>query len=158
MNSLKVVGLRRLSRLIKSLKRNKKSIVFTNGCFDLVHAGHVRYLKKAASLGDVLVVGVNTDASVRRLKGPGRPLVQLSHRLEVLGALDAVDFVIPFSETTPERLIRRVAPDILVKGSDYRAHEIAGGKFIRGRGGRVVRIPLVAGLSTSKLIAKIKKS
>ena len=158
MNKRKVPGLHQLSSLVRSLKRQKKDIVFTNGCFDLIHAGHVRYLRKARSLGDVLVVGVNTDASVRKLKGPRRPLMRLAHRLEVLSALESVDFVVPFSEETPERLIRRIAPHILVKGADYRTQEIAGAQFVRQWGGKVIRIPMAKGLSTSKLLARIRQT
>ena len=152
----KIVSGNRLARLVRFLKKQKKTIVFTNGCFDLIHAGHVRYLRKARRLGDVLVLGLNTDASVRKLKGPSRPLVKLAHRAEVLAALEPVDFIVPFSESTPEALIHRVGPDILVKGADYRTHEIAGARFVQERGGRVVRIPMAQGLSTSKLIARMQ--
>jgi D-beta-D-heptose 7-phosphate kinase/D-beta-D-heptose 1-phosphate adenosyltransferase len=155
-NRIKVVGLRDLTRIVRSLKRRKKTVVFTNGCFDILHAGHVRYLRRARSLGDALILGVNTDASVRRLKGPGRPLVSLRHRLEVLSSLEPVDYLVPFAQETPERIIQALTPDILVKGADYREHEIAGSRHVKQRGGSVVRIPLVRGLSTSGLLCRIR--
>lgn len=129
--------------------------MFTNGVFDLLHAGHVRYLAAARALGDKLVVGVNADASVRRIKGPKRPLVPLRERAEVLASLACVGYVTPFADDTPARLIRAVQPDVLVKGADWAAGEIVGGAFVRARGGRVVRIPLARGRSTTALIRTI---
>jgi rfaE bifunctional protein nucleotidyltransferase chain/domain len=131
-------------------------VVFTNGCFDLLHPGHVRYLEAARALGDVLVVGVNDDDSVRRLKGPGRPILDLAERAEVLAALSAVDHVVAFAEDTPLRLIDVLAPDLLVKGADWAPDEIVGGDVVRRRGGRVERIELVPGISTSELIRRIR--
>ncbi len=157
MSKSKIVRAARL-RVLLSRRKPRPKVVFTNGCFDLMHAGHVRYLRKARALGDVLVVGVNTDASVRKLKGPKRPLVPLAQRLEVLGALECVDYLIAFAEDTPERLITRVDPDVLVKGADYKQHQIAGAARVKARGGSVRRIALVQGLSTSKLVQKIKES
>jgi rfaE bifunctional protein nucleotidyltransferase chain/domain len=153
----KIVGLTKLRRVVRSLRRRRKKVVFTNGCFDLVHAGHVRYLRKARALGDALVVGVNTDHSVRRLKGPGRPLVSLRHRMEVLSALESVDFVQAFDSATPEPLIRQLLPSVLVKGADYARRDIAGRNAVEESGGEVVRIPMVAGLSTSRLLAKVRR-
>jgi D-beta-D-heptose 7-phosphate kinase/D-beta-D-heptose 1-phosphate adenosyltransferase len=132
-------------------------VVFTNGCFDLLHPGHVRYLAAARALGDLLVVGVNSDASVRRLKGPGRPILTGPERTEILAALAAVDFVVPFDEDTPRALIAAVAPDILVKGADWAADDIVGRDEVLARGGRVERIDLVPGVSTSELIRRIRR-
>jgi rfaE bifunctional protein nucleotidyltransferase chain/domain len=131
-------------------------VVFTNGCFDLLHPGHVRYLEAARGLGDVLVVGLNDDDSVRRLKGPGRPILGLPERAEVLAALAAVDHVVAFAEDTPLRLIEILAPDVLVKGADWGPEEIVGSDVVRRRGGRVERIELVPGMSTTELIRRIR--
>src|SRR2546427_2669453 len=131
-------------------------VVFTNGCFDLLHPGHVRYLAAARALGDVLVVGLNSDASVRRLKGPGRPVLDVQERAEVLGALAAVDHLVVFDDDTPRRLIAALTPDVLVKGADWAADDIVGRDEVLARGGRVERIDLVPGVSTSALIARIR--
>ncbi|MEW5755410.1 MAG: bifunctional D-glycero-beta-D-manno-heptose-7-phosphate kinase/D-glycero-beta-D-manno-heptose 1-phosphate adenylyltransferase HldE [Pseudomonadota bacterium] len=130
-------------------------IVMTNGCFDILHAGHVGYLEHARQLGDRLIVAVNDDASVSRLKGPTRPIVPLSRRMQVLAALRSVDWVVPFSEDTPERLIGRVLPDVLVKGGDYTPEQIAGHKAVRANGGEVVVLGFEEGCSTSEIIARI---
>jgi rfaE bifunctional protein nucleotidyltransferase chain/domain len=131
-------------------------IVFTNGCFDLLHPGHVRYLAAARALGDVLVVGLNSDASVRRLKGPGRPVLRAEERAEVLAGLAAVDHVVLFDEDTPQALIATLAPDVLVKGADWPAEKIVGGEETLARGGRLERIDLVPGVSTSELLRRIR--
>ena len=131
-------------------------IVFTNGCFDLLHPGHVRYLAAARTLGDVLVVGLNGDASVRRLKGPGRPILCAEERAEVLAGLAAVDHVIVFEEDTPRALVAALGPDVLVKGADWPEDEIAGRDETLARGGRVERIPLVPGISTTELIRRTR--
>jgi rfaE bifunctional protein nucleotidyltransferase chain/domain len=130
-------------------------IVFTNGVFDLLHRGHVEYLEEARALGDRLVVGVNTDLSVRRLKGPRRPIVPEDERVELLSALESVDLVLRFDEDTPERLIREVRPHVLVKGGDWSLEDIVGREFVESLGGRVERIPHRAGLSTSALVQRI---
>ncbi len=140
-------------RLAKA-KRAGKKIVFTNGVYDLIHAGHVTLLEKAKQLGDVLVVGINTDASVRRFKGPQRPIAGEKDRAKVLAALYAVDYVTFFPEDTPYQLIRRLKPDIFVKGGDYSSGEIVGRDLVK----KVVRVPLVAGRSTSAMIKKILKA
>jgi D-beta-D-heptose 7-phosphate kinase/D-beta-D-heptose 1-phosphate adenosyltransferase len=132
-------------------------IVFTNGCFDLLHPGHVRYLGAARALGDVLVVGLNGDASVTRLKGEGRPVLRAGERAEVLAALAAVDHVIVFDEDTPRALIAAVAPDVLVKGADWAEQDIVGRDDVAARGGRIERITLVDGMSTSELIRRIRE-
>lgn len=131
-----------------------KKIVFTNGCFDLLHVGHVRYLQEARQLGDLLVVGVNSDASVRRLKGPTRPVQIENDRAEILAALAAVDFTVIFTEDTPENLIHKVKPDILVKGGDWQIEQIVGAPFVQSYGGKVMSLQFVDGKSTTKLIEK----
>jgi len=128
-----------------------KKTVFTNGCFDIIHAGHVALLERARSLGDVLIIGLNSDASVRRLKGPSRPLNGLADRARVLAALAAVDMVVPFTQDTPHELLKVLRPDILVKGADYSHEKIVGREFA----GRTVRVSLVKGRSTTGLINKI---
>lgn len=133
----------------------KETIVFTNGVFDLLHRGHVEYLEEAAMLADRLVVGVNSDASVQRLKGPTRPIVPGEERAELVGALACVDAAVLFDEDTPERLIRDVRPNVLVKGGDWAINQIVGREFVESLGGRVLSIPLREGLSTSKLIERI---
>lgn len=135
-----------------------ETVVFTNGCFDLLHVGHVTYLEQARALGDALVVGVNTDASVRRLeKGSGRPYVPESDRVRVLAALEAVDAVCLFDEDTPAELIAALVPDILVKGADYALDEVVGRDTVKAAGGRVELIELVEGRSTTELVRRIKQ-
>lgn len=138
----------------RRLKAAGKTVVFTNGCFDILHLGHARYLREARALGDALVVGLNSDGSVGRLKGRGRPLVPEADRAEMLAALEAVDYVTVFGEDTPAELVAEIAPDVIVKGGDYKAGDVAGGKTVEAAGGRVVIIPLVEGRSTTGLIAK----
>ena len=135
----------------------RKKVVFTNGCFDILHKGHVTYLQKARKLGDVLVVGINSDASVRRLKGPDRPVNNEKDRAFILGALECVDKVVMFSEDTPEKLIRRIRPDVLVKGGDWKKKDVVGALFVESYGGTVRLIPFVKGFSTTGLLAKIQK-
>jgi D-beta-D-heptose 7-phosphate kinase/D-beta-D-heptose 1-phosphate adenosyltransferase len=149
---------RAAARIAARLRRAGRRVVFTNGVFDLIHVGHVTILEKARRLGDFLIVGVNTDRSVRRLKGPGRPIVPLAERMEMLAALEAVDCVVPFSEPTPARLIAAILPDVLVKGGDYRKDAIVGRDVVEARGGRVVRVRLVAGRSSSDLVARAARS
>lgn len=146
--------------LLTEVKRRKMlghKIVMTNGCFDILHAGHVTYLKEARSLGDCLIIAVNTDESVQKLKGPTRPVNRLEHRLQVLAALGCVDYVIPFSEETPEALITMLLPDVLAKGGDYQPHQIAGGKQVVENGGIIKIIPLVPGCSTTGTLDKLSK-
>ncbi len=146
-----------LLALVAAARRRGERIVMTNGCFDILHAGHVRYLAESRALGDRLVVAVNDDSSVRRLKGDERPVTPLEDRVAVLAALADVDWVVPFGEDTPQRLIEAVAPDVLVKGGDYQAEEIAGADAVRRRGGEVQVFPLLEGRSTSALIDRIRK-
>lgn len=140
------------------LKSQGKRIVMTNGCFDILHKGHVDYLQKARSLGDVLIVAVNSDESVQKLKGPSRPIVPLENRMEVLAALGCVDLVVPFSEETPQRLISQVLPDILVKGGDYTVEQIAGHKEVLEHGGKVEILNFVDNCSTTSIVNKIKQN
>lgn len=149
---------RALRRIAKRLRRSGRKIVFTNGCFDILHAGHVTYLEKAKQFGDILVVGLNSDSSVRRIKGRGRPVNPASDRLQVVAALEAVDYVTVFSEDTPLNLIREVRPHILVKGSDWKREAIVGGKEVESWGGRVKRVRLVPGRSTTAVLEKIASS
>jgi D-beta-D-heptose 7-phosphate kinase/D-beta-D-heptose 1-phosphate adenosyltransferase len=132
-------------------------VVFTNGVFDLLHRGHVEYLEEARALGDRLVVGVNSDASVRRLKGPSRPIVGEADRLALVAALACVDLAVLFADDTPLRLIEAVQPDVLVKGGDYAVPEIVGRDVVEARGGRVTTIALRPGLSTSELVKRIRE-
>ncbi len=144
-----------LVKVVSRLRSGKKRVVFTNGCFDILHAGHVAYLKRARELGDVLVVGLNSDSSVRAIKGKLRPINKEADRAIVLSALYFVDFVTIFDGATPEKLIRAVKPDVLVKGADWKVEEIVGADFVRSCGGRVVRIPFIKGHSTTSVIEKI---
>lgn len=152
---MKVTSLRRLTEDLKTARKKGKKVVFTNGCFDIIHAGHVRYLKKARSLGDMLVVGLNSDSSVKAIKGKSRPIVPQNERAEVLSALSSVDRVVIFNETTPEKLIKAIRPDILAKGADWAAKDIVGADIVRKNGGKVSRITLVKGRSTTNIIKKI---
>jgi rfaE bifunctional protein nucleotidyltransferase chain/domain len=147
-----------LQRRLAALQRRGKRIVFTNGCFDLIHPGHVRYLRQAKQLGDVLVVGLNSDASVRRLKGPTRPLVPQRDRAEVMAALEMVDFVTVFNDDTPYKLIARLQPDVLVKGGDWAPDRIVGADIVRARGGKVRSLRFAPGYSTTRLVETIAKN
>ena len=145
-----------LKKLLKELKKRKgRKIVFTNGCFDILHAGHVRYLKKAKSLGDMLVLGLNSDSSVRNIKGKGRPIVNQKDRAEVVSSLSPVDYVVIFNEPTPIKLIEAVKPGILVKGADWKRGKIVGENFMKSYGGKVARIRLFEGRSTTDIIKRI---
>lgn len=138
------------------LKRQGRKIVFTNGCFDVLHFGHVRYLLQAKGLGDILVIGLNSDDSVRRLKGPTRPVNGEKERAFVLAALACVDYVVVFDEDTPKELIETVRPDVLVKGGDYTLDNIVGADFVTQNGGTVTTIPFVEGFSSTRIIEQLK--
>ncbi len=153
-----VVGEDRLAALVQDAQLHGERVVMTNGCFDILHAGHVQYLEQAARLGDRLIVAVNDDDSVKRLKGAERPINPVAQRMAVLSALGAVDWVVPFSEDTPERLICRLKPDVLVKGGDYQPHEVAGGKCVTGAGGEVVILDFLDGCSTTRIVEIIRTS
>ena len=142
---------------LEPLRQRGGRVVFTNGCFDLVHPGHVRYLAAARALGDALVVGLNGDASVHRLKGAGRPVLRFAERAEVLAALEAVDHLIGFDTDTPLALVTALEPDVLVKGADWAEKDIAGAAEVRSWGGSVKRIDLVPGVSTSELLRRIRE-
>ena len=144
------------SELTRQWRADGLSVVFTNGCFDILHLGHVDYLERAKKLGDKLVVALNTDQSVQRLKGPERPVVNESSRARVMAALQFVDLVVLFDEETPLELIEALKPDILVKGGDYTVETIVGADFVIARGGKVVPLPLVDGYSTTTFVNKIK--
>lgn len=150
----KVVSLKKLLAELASGRRRKK-VVFTNGCFDILHAGHVRYLKKARSLGDLLVVGLNSDSSVRAIKGQTRPIVPQKERAEVLSALECVDYVVLFNDATPLKLIESIKPDVLAKGADWAAKDIVGGEAVKKGGGKIARITLVKGRSTTNIIRRV---
>ncbi len=145
-----------LKERLVPLRARGGRVVFTNGCFDLLHPGHVRYLAAARGLGEALVVGLNDDASVRRLKGAGRPILGASERAEVLAALAAVDHVVLFAEDTPKALIAALLPDVLVKGADWATADIVGREEVEAAGGRVERIDVVPGVSTSELVRRIR--
>ena len=154
----KIKNLAQMRAVVARLKGRGKKVVFTNGCFDILHVGHVRYLRKAKTRGDVLVVGLNTDRSVKEIKGEKRPIVPEKERAEILAALEFVDYVVPFDEPNPFRLIEALKPNVLVKGADWPKSRIIGRDIVERIGGRVVRIPLVAGASSTGLIEKILKA
>ena len=155
--SRKVLNRDELALVVRDLRAQAKKSVFTNGCFDLLHRGHIEYLRAAHELGDVLVVGLNTDRSVRALKGPDRPIQPENDRAEIMAALECVDYVTLFDEDTPLSLISRIVPHVLVKGGDWPVERIVGRDVVEGAGGRVLSIPYVAGLSTSELIRRIRR-
>jgi D-beta-D-heptose 7-phosphate kinase / D-beta-D-heptose 1-phosphate adenosyltransferase len=144
-----------LRKVLEEAKSKGKRIVFTNGCFDLLHIGHLRYLEKAKALGDILVAGVNSDFSVQRLKGPKRPILPLSERMEILSGLECVDYVTSFDESTPLELISFLTPHVLVKGGDWTKETTVGKEVVEGLGGEVVILPFVEGNSTTNIIETI---
>ena len=143
--------------VVERLRATGKTVVFTNGVFDLLHVGHLRYLQQARALGDALIVGLNSDRSVRANKGAGRPITPEAERAEILSALACVDGVVVFDEDTPREIIAALQPDVLVKGADWAADAIVGRDVVEARGGRVVRVPIEAGHSTSALVEKIRR-
>ena len=151
----KILSMARLPAILK--KQRGKSIVFTNGCFDILHIGHIKYLNAAKAKGDILIVGLNADKSVRLLKGKNRPVTPQRERAEILAALACVDFVVIFNEETPYRLISLIRPDVLVKGGDWPIDKIVGADIVRAKHGRVLRIPFIKNRSTTSLIEKIQK-
>ncbi len=153
----KIKGREELFRILKDLRGNGKKIVFTNGCFDLLHLGHIRYLEEAKTLGDVLVIGVNSDVSVRKLKGPKRPILPVEERTEILSSLGCVDYITVFDELDPLELITSLQPNVLVKGGDWTKEQTVGREEVERLGGEVVIIPFVRGSSTSNLIDIILK-
>jgi D-glycero-beta-D-manno-heptose 1-phosphate adenylyltransferase len=153
----KILPPERAAEVVDELKRRGRRVVFTNGCFDLLHPGHTRYLAEARALGDALIVAINSDASVRALKGEGRPLIPEDERAEVLAALECVDYVTRFDELTPQKLIARLLPQVLVKGGDWAPDEIVGRAEVEAAGGRVVSLPVVPGFSTSSLLEAARR-
>ncbi len=151
----RIITDREIEGCVESLRAQGKRIVFTNGCFDILHAGHVYYLKEARSLGDILIVGLNSDRSIRMIKGDDRPIIPQMERAELLAALECVDYVVVFDEPTPLRLIESIKPDVLVKGDDWKEEDIVGRDIVIGNGGRVVRVPLRKGISTTAIIKRI---
>ncbi len=154
----KIHSLRSLEEIRTALKREGKRVVFTNGCFDLIHGGHVHLIKEAKKLGDVLIVAVNDDDSIRAIKGPSRPIFPLAERLEILEAIEHIDYLVSFPEETPHKLISVLLPDVLVKGEDWKKDEVVGREEVEGAGGEVVLVSLRKGLSTTSLLDRILHS
>lgn len=154
----KILTIESARDLVTQWQNGGEKVVFTNGCFDIVHLGHIDYLEKARGLGDKLVLGLNTDASVKELKGPARPVVDERARARLMAALSFVDAVILFGEPTPLQVIEALRPDILVKGDDYSPENIVGADFVISKGGEVITVPLVKGYSTSSVIEKIRRA
>jgi len=153
----KILPLARAYEVVDELKRRGRRVVFTNGCFDLLHPGHTRYLAEARKLGDALIVAVNSDRSVRALKGPGRPIQPQAERAEILAALEAVNYVTLFDDLTPQAVIARLLPQVLVKGGDWGMNEIVGRAEVEAAGGKVVSIPVVPGYSTSAIMEAVER-
>jgi D-beta-D-heptose 7-phosphate kinase/D-beta-D-heptose 1-phosphate adenosyltransferase len=151
----KIQNLKDLIKIRQNLKRAGKKVIFTNGCFDLLHSGHISLFRRAKKLGDVLIVALNTDASVRKIKGPSRPIFPLKERLEVLEAIEAVDYLTWFPEETPQKIIAALVPDVLVKGGDWKPEQVVGKKEVETAGGQVVIIPYLRGHSSSAIIKKV---
>lgn len=157
MKRQKIVALDRLKKIL-TRQRHSKRIVFTNGCFDILHLGHIQYLEQAKAKGDLLVVGLNSDASVKRLKGKTRPILPQHDRARILAALECVDYVVLFGEDTPRNIIKTIEPDFLVKGGDWSPDTIVGSEIVRNKGGRVLTIPYLTNKSTTAIIEKILKT
>ena len=155
MSNKKIKSLKQLVKIRRQLKKKKKKVVFTNGCFDILHRGHIECLRKAKSFGDVLIVALNSDSSVRKIKGEKRPILSQNDRAEIIASLEMVDYVLIFSEETPYKVIARLAPDVLVKGADYKKGEIVGKDIVESSGGRVVKVRQVPGRSTRNIIRRI---
>lgn len=153
----KIVSLEKLRKKVSFFKKNKVKVIFTNGCFDLLHLGHVRYLEKIKTKNSVLIVGINSDCSVRKIKGSGRPIQNQVSRSGVIAGLSCVDYVVIFNEKTPEKTISILKPDILVKGADWKGNAIAGKQTVESSGGRVLFASYLPGFSTTRIIDKIKK-
>ncbi len=155
---MKLVSKTQLSQILTKLRNEKKTIVMTNGCFDILHVGHVRYLQKTKTFADVLILALNSDKSVRAIKGEGRPINNENDRAEVLSALECVDYVVLFDENSPAELLKFVKPDIYTKGADYTLETLPETKVVQGFGGRIEFIDFVEGKSTTNVIAQIKKN
>ena len=153
--SNKIIASNDLIRVLEKNRPSGKRIVFTNGCFDILHIGHVRYLEAARSEGEILVVGLNTDSSVRAIKGEKRPVISQEQRAEVLSSVCFVDYIVLFDEPDPLKLIQMIRPNVLVKGADWKETDIVGAEFVRANGGKVIRVPVVPGISTTRIIERI---
>lgn len=154
----KIKTLGELRAVRSRLKKEGKAVVFTNGCFDILHKGHIRLFRRAKALGDVLIVALNTDRSIRMLKGPSRPIFPLAERLEVLAAVADIDYLTSFNEETPQKIIAALLPDVLVKGGDWKPDQVVGRPEVEAAGGRVVIIPFLKGRSSSSIVQKIQRS
>ena len=156
--SRKLKSLEEIKAIVVEARNNRKKVAFTNGCFDLLHRGHVHVLREARACGDVLIVGINSDQSVKQIKGPARPVLPESDRCELLSAMEMVNFVILFDEPDPYDLIAAIQPDVLVKGGDWNSEKIIGADLVEGGGGRVVVVPYINGFSTTEIIERIRNS
>ena len=152
----KIFGLEFLIKNLDQWRNENKKIVFTNGCFDLIHLGHIDILARSSDLGDILIIGVNSDLSIQKLKGENRPIIEENSRVKQLAALEFVDAVVLFDEDTPQKLIETIKPDVITKGGDYKAENIVGNKVVTQKNGQVVIIPLTQGYSTTSILKKIK--
>jgi len=157
MSNRKILSINKLKSRLLSHKRKDKRIVFTNGCFDILHYGHIAYLNKAKQCGDILVVAVNSDHSVKLIKDRTRPIIPLKDRIRIIASLDCVDYACSFNESTPLSLMKKLKPDIIVKGADWKKEEIVGAKFVQSYGGKVKRIKFLKGYSTTNIIKIIEK-
>ncbi len=153
-----ILNWKEIEKVVQNIHEKNEKIVFTNGCFDLIHSGHIKYLQEAKNLGDYLIVGLNSDSSVKKLKGPDRPINAQADRAIVLNALKAVDHVVIFNEETPLQLIKLIVPDILVKGGDWKPENIVGSRVVLQNGGSVKSLKFIQGRSTTNLIEKIKRN
>ncbi len=151
----KIKTVEELLKIRKNLKSSGKKVVMTNGCFDLLHGGHIHLFRKAKKYGDILIVALNDDASITKIKGPNRPIFKLSERIEILEAVETIDFIVSFKEETPKRLISLILPDVLIKGGDWGEDEIVGREEVESAGGKVVLAPYLPGYSTSEIIDKV---
>jgi rfaE bifunctional protein nucleotidyltransferase chain/domain len=156
--SVKLKSLEEIKAIVVEARNNRKKVAFTNGCFDLLHRGHVHVLRQARACGDVLIVGINSDESVKQIKGSARPVLPESDRCELLGAMEMVDFVILFNESDPYDLIAAIQPDVLVKGGDWNSEKIIGADLVEEAGGSVVVVPYIKGFSTTEIIERIRNS
>ena len=147
-----------IRKIAVRLRKEGKKIVFTNGCFDILHYGHVKYLEKCKKLGDILIVGLNSDLSVRKIKGKKRPVTKERERASILSALEFIDYVTIFDDATPKQLIETVSPHVLAKGGDWKKKEIVGSGYVKSLGGRVITIPFVKGYSTTRILSRVKNA
>lgn len=153
----KIININKLQRIVAGL-RGKKKIIFTNGCFDILHRGHIQYLKKAKQLGGILIVGLNSDTSVRRIKGRARPIFNQKDRARLLSSLTCVDYVVIFNQDTPLSLINALKPDVLIKGADWKGKKVVGADLVKSWKGKIKLIPYLKGYSTTSIISRIKQS